>query len=137
MCVLQRVFFAVLGACSAGAVQASPPLCDGNSAEVQACMGKQLEQANALLARYVATAQARIAKDFGSKPDLEAAQAAWSHYRDLECGDVFDLWMQGTYRTIASAECMLRLTQQRTHEIWQAYLTYQDSTPPLLPEPGR
>lgn len=98
-------------------------------------MGKNLDEADALLARYLTAAQARIDKDFGSKPNLKAAQAAWARYRDVECGDVFDLWVQGTYRTMADSECMLRLTQQRTHEVWRAYLTYQDSTPPLLPEP--
>ncbi len=98
-------------------------------------MGKKLDDANAVLGRYLAAAQARIDKDFGSKPNLKAAQEAWARYRDLECGDVFDLWAQGTYRTIADSECMLRLTRQRTHEVWQSYLTYQDSTPPLLREP--
>ncbi|MFC5527741.1 lysozyme inhibitor LprI family protein [Rhodanobacter ginsengisoli] len=121
--------------CSTGLAQASSQQCDGNTPEIQACMEKKLDEANALLAKYLTAAQARIDKDFGSKPNLRASQAAWAHYRDLECGDVFEFWVQGTYRTIANSECMLRLTQQRTHEVWQAYLTYQDSTSPLLPEP--
>jgi uncharacterized protein YecT (DUF1311 family) len=109
--------------------------CDGSTLEIQACMGKKLNEANARLAKYLTAAQARVDKDFSSRPNLKAAQAAWTRYRELECGDVFELWAQGTYRTIASSECMLRLSQQRTHEVWQAYLTYQDSTPPSLPEP--
>ena len=125
----------VLGLCSVGMAQASALQCDGNTLEIQACMGKKLDEANTRLAKYLTAAQARIDKDFGSRPDLKTAQAAWVRYRELECGDVFELWAQGTYRTTASSECVLRLTQQRTHEIWQAYLTYQDSTPPLLPEP--
>jgi uncharacterized protein YecT (DUF1311 family) len=125
----------VLGLCSVGLVQASTLQCDGNTTEIQACMGKKLNKANTRLAKYLTAAQARIDKNLGSRPNLKTAQAAWVRYRELECGDVFELWAQGTYRTAASSECMLRLTQERTHEIWQAYLTYLDSTPPLLPEP--
>ena len=131
----QILALVVLGLCSAGLVQASTVQCDGSTLEIQACMGKRLDEANARLAKYLTAAQARIDKDFGSRPNLKATQAAWARYRDLECADVFELWEQGTYRTIASSECMLRVTQQRTHEVWQAYLTHQDSTPPLLPEP--
>ncbi|WP_147418206.1 lysozyme inhibitor LprI family protein [Salinisphaera sp. Q1T1-3] len=132
---LRSIALIVLGLCSVDSVQASTAQCDGNTLEIQTCMAKKLDKANTRLARYLTAAQARIDKDFGSRPNLKTAQAAWVHYRELECGDVFELWAQGTYRTTASSECMLRLTKERTHEIWQAYLTYQDSTPPLLPEP--
>ncbi len=135
MRVLPNLFLAALGLCSTGLAQASSLRCDGNTLEVEACMSKKLDEADALLSRYISVAQARIDKDFGSKPNLKAAQSAWARYRKLECADVFEFWVQGTYRTFASSECMLRLTQQRTREMWQAYLTYQDSTPPLLPEP--
>jgi len=121
--------------CSTSLAQASSPECKGNTLEVQTCMGKKIDEANARLTKYLSTAQVRIEKYFASKPNLMATQAAWARYRDLQCGDVFEFWVHGTYRTIASSECSLRLTQQRTHEVWQAYLTYQDSTPPLLPEP--
>ncbi|WP_017460458.1 lysozyme inhibitor LprI family protein [Dyella ginsengisoli] len=137
MRILQSALLVASGLFSAGLAQASSPPCNGSTPEMQACMGKKLDAANAMLARYLAAAQARIDRDFGSRPNLGAAQTAWVHYRKIECGDVFEYWAQGTYRTIASAECMLRLTRQRTHEVWQAYLTYQDSTPPLLPEPPR
>ena len=132
---MRRLSLVAVGLCLSGLAQATAPQCDGTTLEIQTCMGEKLDAANARLAKYLAAAQTRIDKDFGAKPDLKAAQAAWVHYRELECGDVFQLWEQGTYRTVASIECMVRLTQQRTHEVWQAYLTYQDSTPPLLPEP--
>lgn len=131
----RKFFLLVLGLCSMNLAHAAPLQCDGNTLEIQACLAKKIDKANSRLTEYLSTAQARIDKNFGSKPDLKAAQKAWIRYREIECGDVFDFWVQGTYRTIASAECELRLTRQRTHEVWQAYLTYQDSTPPLLPEP--
>ncbi|WP_425605277.1 lysozyme inhibitor LprI family protein [Fulvimonas yonginensis] len=135
MRLLRNLLLVALGSCSAGLVKASSSQCGGDTLEIQACMGTKLDEANALLAKYLAAAQARIDEDSNSRPNLGNAQAAWLRYRDLECADVFDLWSQGTYRTVASSECMLRLTRQRTHEIWQAYLTHQDSTPPVLPEP--
>ncbi|WP_063672415.1 lysozyme inhibitor LprI family protein [Dyella thiooxydans] len=137
MRIPRNALLIVLGLCPAGLAYASSPPCDGSTTEIQVCLGKKIDAADALLARYLAKAQARIDRDFGGKPRLGAAQAAWVAYRRIECGDVFDYWAEGTYRTIADAECMLRLTQQRTHEVWQAYLTYPDSTPPLLPEPPR
>lgn len=135
MHILRSFILVALILCSTGLAQASSPQCDGNTLEIQTCIGKKIYEANARLTNYLSTAQARIDKDFGSKPNLKATQAVWARYRDLQCGDVFEFWEQGTYRTIASSECLLRLTQQRIHELWQAYLTYQDSTPPLLPEP--
>ena len=32
-------------------------------------------------------------------------------------------------------KCLLEQTRRRTHDVWKAYLTFMDSTPPLLPEP--
>jgi uncharacterized protein YecT (DUF1311 family) len=123
-----------LALCSTAAAHADS-LHWGSTVEMQACLQAKIDEANARLAKYLATAQARIDKDFGSRPDLKAAQAAWVRYRELECGDLYQFWAQGTYRVLASAQCELRLTRQRTHEVWRAYLTYMDSTPPLLPEP--
>jgi hypothetical protein len=31
--------------------------------------------------------------------------------------------------------CQIRLTRMRTYTIWLHWLTYMDSTPPLLPKP--
>ena len=35
----------------------------------------------------------------------------------------------------AVVDLLLQLIQQRTHQIWSDFLTYMDSTPPILPKP--
>ena len=39
-------------------------------------------------------------------------------------------------RPVQASECWLRLTRERSRELWRSYLTFQDRTAPLLPEPG-
>ena len=135
MRAVRKVLIATLGLCAAGWSLASSTPCQGGTPDIQACMARQLGQANAQLQRYLAAAQARIDQDFGSKPQLQEAQAAWMRYRQLACRDAVALWGQGSRQTVAGAECMLRLTRQRTHTLWQVYLTNEDSSPALLPEP--
>ncbi len=36
---------------------------------------------------------------------------------------------------VMAGSCLLDMTKKRTHEIWETYLTYMDSTPPILKEP--
>ena len=38
-------------------------------------------------------------------------------------------------RWAAYLGCKIALTQARTHWLWRNWLTYMDSTPPILPEP--
>ena len=106
-----------------------------NTLEEQDCMSAEVDKAEQKLAKYIATAKAHIAKDQTIALSLDEAQKAWLNYRTVHCGDVYKYWLQGTYRYRASAQCILDLTQERTHNIWAAYLTYVDSTPAILPEP--
>ena len=66
---------------------------------------------------------------------LNQSQQAWLSYRKAHCDAVYEQWSGGTIRGTMFGGCMLRLTQLRIHVIWQDYLTYMDSTEPLLPEP--
>jgi hypothetical protein len=36
---------------------------------------------------------------------------------------------------VEDLSCQIKLTQLHTHTIWLEWLTYMDSTPPILPEP--
>lgn len=99
------------------------------------CLSAEIEKADKKLANYLLAATTRLAQDATLKLDLSAAQHSWIAYRQAQCGDVYAYWQQGSYRHRASAQCMLDLTQQRTHDIWSAYLTHADSTPAVLSEP--
>lgn len=114
------------------------PSCGGSTTpEVERCLAAELADADAELNRYYAAAVARLARE--GQHDvvawLRGSERAWIAYRDAECGAVWRYWRRGTIRGAFSIRCRTRLTQARTSEIWRAWLTYVDSTPPLLPQP--
>jgi len=57
-------------------------------------------------------------------------------YRTKHCGNVYTLSGMGSSRFEMSAVCTLEVTRERTIDVWRGYLTYQDSTPPVLPDPS-
>ena len=123
------------------------PACpDGTTLDTNRCFNDRLERANADLSRYVAAVRARLrgeAKEAQSgdtsvadaAKGFEAAEKAWSSYRDAACGAVYSYWSGGTLRDVEDLDCQIRLTRLHTHTIWLQWLTYMDSTPPILPEP--
>lgn len=101
------------------------------------CRVRQIDAANAKLQQYLDAARKRVLQ-FGVDPTaLQVEQAAWENYRLKHCGNVYDLWAKGTIRYEMSASCTLLTTRQRTFDVWRAYLTFLDSTPPLLPDPSQ
>ncbi len=110
------------------------------------CLSQVLDRANAELARYRAAseAQAKASTQSASpsgpvQPDTSAAlskaEAAWSAYREAECASIFDNWSGGTIRVAKELDCEIELTRLQTHVLWGQWLTFPDSTPPVLPEP--
>ncbi len=94
---------------------------------------------------YLAKAQERAeasdaeSQEWGPATDqvgyLARAQEAWVKYAEETCAGVYDAYSGGAIRTVMHLGCMIEMTQERTHRIWQDHLTYMDSTPPVLPEP--
>jgi len=121
----------------AGTASASEMLCATaqNTVDETKCMSAEIDKADRTLREYLDAAKARISRDQIKGLYLDAAQAEWSRYRKLHCGDVYQYWVDGSYRYRASAQCQIDLARSRTHDIWAAYLTFVDSTPALLPEP--
>jgi uncharacterized protein YecT (DUF1311 family) len=118
-------------------VRASDPLClhAKNTVEETQCLSGELDKANKVLTEYLNAAKERIARESSGKPQLDAAQDAWLHYRSAQCGDVYTYWEAGTYRYRADLECEIELTRSRTHDIWFAYMRNFGTSPPLRPEP--
>jgi uncharacterized protein YecT (DUF1311 family) len=122
----------------AAAAASSAAPCPGTTTiEVNACLNARLERSDATLNHYYQTALERITKENGSKPAQEfiKAERSWISYRDSECASAFDRY-DGTIRVSVGLECSIRLTRLRTYSIWRDWLTYPDSTPPLLPRPN-
>jgi uncharacterized protein YecT (DUF1311 family) len=112
--------------------------CSGASTmQVNACFDARFREIDAILNRYFQTALKRARKESGAKTAQRLLQAerSWVAYRDAECGSVFDYWSSGTIRVSMELDCRTRLTRLRTYTIWRDWLTYADSTPPLLPRP--
>ncbi len=70
-----------------------------------------------------------------SAKDLADEQQAWTRYREQRRANVYAWWADGTVRNDATVLSDVEAICARTHEVWKAYLTCADGTPPLLPEP--
>lgn len=101
------------------------------------CLDKVSAAADAEMARYLAAARKRAAADNpGLAGAIDLAQAQWLDFRKAECAAVYAYWQGGTIRGAMFHNCRIDLTRARTHWLWKTWLTYPDSTPPILPEPG-
>jgi uncharacterized protein YecT (DUF1311 family) len=105
--------------------------------ELNECRQKQIEAADSKLEKYLLAARERAHLfDLGAA-SIDEEQQLWESYRTRHCGNVYELWRMGTIRYEMSATCTLEVTRERTIDVWRAYLTYLDSTPPVLPDPTK
>lgn len=110
-----------------------------NDTAIVKCTSEQVTAAEKELDHYLSESKSRIKREAGASQallKLENAQAAWFGFRKEQCESIYEFWSAGSNRTWKQENCMLHMTRARTHEIWNAYLTYPDSTKPLLPEPN-
>jgi len=112
------------------------PCSDRTTLNVDACLNARLKQSDATLNRYYRVAINRITNENGAKAARKFVQAerSWIAYRNPECGSVYDRY-GGTIRVSVELDCRIRLTRFRIYAIWRDWLTFPDSTPPLLPRP--
>jgi uncharacterized protein YecT (DUF1311 family) len=113
--------------------------------DMNSCFAAAATKADADLDRYLAAARARLDRDAAqmrgdpavkrARAGLDTAETAWRKYREAECGAVYDYWSSGTIRDVQGLSCRIALTRAHTHAVWADWLTYMDSTPPVLPEP--
>lgn len=130
---------AVLIALALVAVPASECQNARTTIEANACLAGVLDDADRQMDRYYDAAVQRLRSQQGPAAEaltqLASAQAAWRTYRDAECGAVFTNWRDGSVRVAAETRCRIGATRMRTFSIWWSWLTYADSTPPILPRP--
>lgn len=114
------------------------PCAGSTTPEVEQCLAADLARADTELNRYYAAAVTRLSRERETAPlaKLRASERAWIAYRDAECGAVYEWWGPGTIRGAMMLGCQIRITKARTTTIWKNWLTYADSTSPLLPEPA-
>ncbi|MBO7911399.1 DUF1311 domain-containing protein [Vibrio sp. G41H] len=106
-----------------------------NTIEINQCAAIELESAQAELDKYLAASFEHNAYDAELVASIKKAQESWQAYMSAHCNSVYTQWRDGSIRGVMALSCKTRLTKQRTHEVWANFLTYMDSTPPVLPEP--
>lgn len=138
---------AIAFALSAALAAAPADPCDGaTTPEIELCAAGRTEAADADLTRYRAAARAQVveaAGDDGAGELLRGASAAfdeaelrWEAYREAACQAVYAYWSGGTIRGLQYQSCKLSLSRGHARELWSAWLTYPDGSPPVLPEPA-
>ncbi|MEL7217542.1 MAG: DUF6265 family protein [Pseudomonadota bacterium] len=109
--------------------------CDGTSVAINNCLAAIREKAEEREEEYF---QAAIG-NHGDSDELDklmrASHALAKDQRENECNAIYEFWKEGSIRDAMSLRCSIRLIDQRTHDIWRNWLTYQDSSAPILPEP--
>ena len=103
--------------------------------DINHCAYLELESAQAELLAYLEASFEHNSDDPELIDAIKLAQQNWEAYKTSHCTSIYTQWREGTIRSVMAISCETRLTQQRTHEIWLNFLTYMDSTEPVLPEP--
>ncbi|NNC60038.1 MAG: DUF1311 domain-containing protein [Erythrobacter sp.] len=118
--------------------KSSPSRCPDamTTLDINKCFAGVLARADERRARYLAAALERHEDRPELVAKIAASDAVFIAYREAECDAVLEDWMEGSVRGFMTLSCKVEMTDNRSHAIWQNWLTYMDSTPPLLPEPG-
>ncbi len=106
-----------------------------NTLEINQCAAIESQSAQVEMDKYLKTSFEHNADDPELINAIKIAQKDWQAYLSSHCDAVYTQWRNGSVRGFKHLSCQSRLTRQRTHEIWKSFLTYVDSTPPVLPEP--
>ncbi len=107
-----------------------------NTFEINQCASMALDSAQAELTKYLEASFEHNVNDPDLVSAIQVAQKDWQSYMSSHCNSVYTQWRDGSIRGVLAISCKTQLTRQRTHEIWKNFLTYMDSTAPVLPEPS-
>lgn len=105
-----------------------------DTAEDTNCLTGEMKLKEAKLQKYLSAAQKQEKYFKRNDKELIETQQIWKKYMTRHCAYMYSR-EPGSARYRDSAECQLRLYDERIREIWLAYLTYNGSTSPVLPDP--
>src|SRR5579871_485569 len=111
--------------------QTDTGVCGGDTAEVTACLIEHYKRADADL-NTVYQKAIESATKYGRTDlaNLKDAQRKWIAYRDAVCEAEFALYHGGTAAGPAKLACLRRITDQRTHDLKEAYPSSDSMSPP-------
>lgn len=118
-------------------LSAAQPCAGSTTREVEICLAGELAGADAELNRYYAAAVRRLADERqpAALAKLRESERLWIRHREADCDAVWEYWREGTIRGTCAILCRIRSTRARTLSIWSNWLTFADSSPPMLPRP--
>lgn len=116
--------------------------------EIISCAKEEQNKAEDEQSRYWAAARYRFVENAHNPgdeegdakdaiEDFDSAQSSWRLFRDSHCASVSYDYRGGSISGVLHGDCLVRLTRERTWQIWKYWLHHADSTLPLLPEPKR
>ncbi|EDX6465817.1 hypothetical protein CBH50_004572 [Salmonella enterica subsp. diarizonae serovar 60:r:e,n,x,z15] len=114
--------------------------------DINACMEKQVAQVTWVKNKYLSAASGTIEDDENypySDPTyihrlttaFNEENKAWNSLIDKASSASYTYWEGGSIRTEKSLSREKELIEFQVYDIWKNWLTYADSTPPVLPEP--
>ena len=135
---MKRLLFALMvGFTITSQARAETVNCDEaiSTIEINECAAMELETAEKQLAEYLQASLDIYQQDEELVTAINQSQHDWLTYRDAHCSSIYTQWRDGTIRGAMALSCKTQLTQRRTQELWDSFLTNMDSSSPVLPEP--
>lgn len=105
--------------------------------DINKCKAQEVELVYATLKQYLSASLRQNKEDKITSEFIQESQHEWEKYSEKHCKTIYQKFIDGSIRNVMYHECKLRLAKRRTYELWYSYLTYMDSTPPVLPNPQR
>lgn len=103
--------------------------------DINYCARIDLKKSELEMAIYLTKSKEHNSYDSELIKSINVAQKSWVLYAEAHCNSIYTMWREGTVRGAMHLRCKTKITKLRTHEIWENFLTYMDSTPPVLQEP--
>jgi len=98
-----------------------------NTVAINDCNLKQLKLAKQELAKYLDETYKHRSYDPILVETIKSSQKAWEAYLESHCHAISTLWSGGTFSNTTNIYCVLEFTRQRTHLIWESFLTHMDT----------
>jgi uncharacterized protein YecT (DUF1311 family) len=103
--------------------------------DVENCIYQELKQSTDNLNTYLYSALGHHSGDDKTIKNIKSTQVFWNKYIKFYCGNIYEFWQGTSIAIVKNMECNIRVNKYRTFELWQSYLTYEDSTKPVLKAP--
>ena len=116
---IRRALLLALGL-AAGSAAAAPDCRNAaTTIEINECADADLKTVEKTLNTTYQAALKAVGDAEGAKAKaaLVAAERAWIKFREADCNALYELWADGTMRTVVYVSCMRRRAEQRIKEL--------------------